>query len=61
MVVKAIGGWINYILMKSMKLNQDHYVGDKSLQDKETIIGEAFTIFDDPISVAIDGSSHDSH
>jgi len=33
--VKAIGGWINYVLMKCLKISYPHYVANKNVDELE--------------------------
>ncbi len=59
--VKAIGGHVNYILLKALK-SCCPFMGSGStnaaLEGKFTA---ALSTFDNPITIAADGSSHDSH
>jgi hypothetical protein len=61
MMVKSIGGAINWILMKALKATNKNYIAYHSLSMKESIITKGFRKIRGAISVAIDGASHDSH
>jgi len=59
--VKAVGGWINFVLMKCLKKAYPHYVSYMNVDEMELYFQKEFDKFDDPVSIAIDGSSHDSN
>jgi hypothetical protein len=61
MAVKAIGGCINWILMKALKATNNNYIAYHPLYMKESILTRGFRKIPGAISVAIDGASHDSH
>jgi hypothetical protein len=61
MIVKAIGGHVNYILLKALK-SVSPYMGSGSTNSQlESKFTEAINRIPNPITIAADGSSHDSH
>jgi hypothetical protein len=60
-VMKALGGFLNYLLMKGMNSVYKFYIAKMDNFKKEKVICEAADLFKKPVFMMSDGKSFDSN
>lgn len=58
---KVYGGYVNYVYLQCLKKLQPEYCSYLPLEQLESFMGSKISQIKNPISISIDGKSHDSH